>query len=175
MRIIITTTAAAVSLWVLVIASAAASPDWDECAQAQDLDGSIAACTRIIRSGAEKGHDFALAFYDRGNAYKAKGDYDRAILDYNQALSIDPNYASVYNNRAVAYHNKGDYDHGIADYNKAIAIDPKHLNSYIGRGDEYLQKKDYDRAIADLNKAIAARSQERHRLQVPQLGLQSHG
>ena len=101
-----------------------------------------------------------MAFYKRGNAYRAKGDNDRAILDYNQALSIDPNYVSVYNNRAVAYFNKGDYDSAIADYNQAIAIDPKHLYAYIGRSEAYGQKKDYGQAIADLNKAIALESED---------------
>ena len=73
----ITTVAATVSLWVSAVAGAAASPDWDRCSQLQDRDGSIAACTRIINSGAEKGHNLGMAFYERGNAYKAKGDNDR--------------------------------------------------------------------------------------------------
>ena len=151
---IITTAAVAASLWVSAFAGAAASPDGDQCSQRQDRDASIAACTRIIDSGAEKGHNLGMAFYQRGNAYRAKGDNDRAILDYNQALSADPNNVSVYNNRAVAYFNKGDYDSAIADYNHAIAIDPKHLYAYIGRSESYGQKKDYGQAIADLNKAI---------------------
>ncbi len=154
MRIIMTAAAMA-SLWVSAGAGVAANPDWVQCSQLQNRDERIAACTRVIDSGAEKGRSLGIAFYERGNAYRAKGDNDSAILDYNQALAIDPNYVSVYNNRAVAHFNKGDYDSAIADYNQAIAIDPKRINAYIGRSESYGQKKDYDRAIADLNQAIA--------------------
>jgi len=29
------------------------------------------------------------AYYNRGNAYAAKQEYDQAISDYNQAISLD--------------------------------------------------------------------------------------
>ena len=49
-----------------------------------------------------------------------KGDYDRAIADYNKALELDPKDATAYNNRGYAYRQKGDYDKAIADYDKAL-------------------------------------------------------
>jgi tetratricopeptide (TPR) repeat protein len=33
---------------------------------------------------------FAAAFSNRGNAYARKGQYDRAIQDYDQAIRINP-------------------------------------------------------------------------------------
>ena len=38
---------------------------------------------------------------------------DRAIADFNAALTINPNYAEAYNNRGNAYADKGDYDRAI--------------------------------------------------------------
>jgi hypothetical protein len=35
----------------------------------------------------------ATAYYDRGAAWHAKGEYDRAIADYNEAVRLDPKYA----------------------------------------------------------------------------------
>jgi tetratricopeptide (TPR) repeat protein len=46
--------------------------------------------------------NLALAFNDRGNAYANKGQYDRAIQDYDQAIKLDPNLALAINNRAAA-------------------------------------------------------------------------
>jgi tetratricopeptide (TPR) repeat protein len=44
----------------------------------------------------------ATAFFDRGVAYDMKGDYRRAIADYDQALRIDPNRKDAAKNREVA-------------------------------------------------------------------------
>ena len=35
----------------------------------------------------------------RGNAYGRKGDHDRAIADYNEAIRLDPKYALSFCNR----------------------------------------------------------------------------
>ena len=56
-------------------------------------------CTAVIQSGLIVGHNLAIAYNNRGNAYKANGDLDRAIADYNQAIALDPKYALAYNNR----------------------------------------------------------------------------
>jgi tetratricopeptide (TPR) repeat protein len=58
------------------------------------------------------------------NGYLKKGDDDRAIADYDQALKLDPNYALAYNNRGNAHFLKKNYDRAIADYDQAIRIDP---------------------------------------------------
>jgi tetratricopeptide (TPR) repeat protein len=36
-----------------------------------------------------------MAYKGRGDVYNDKGDYDRAIADYEAALRIDPNYANA--------------------------------------------------------------------------------
>ena len=33
---------------------------------------------------------YADAYNNRGLAYRAKGDYDHAIADYNEAIRLDP-------------------------------------------------------------------------------------
>ena len=44
--------------------------------------------------------DDAQAFYNRGNADRDKGEYDRAIRDYDQAIQLKPDYAIAFNNKA---------------------------------------------------------------------------
>jgi lipoprotein NlpI len=83
-----------------------------------------------------------------------KGDYDRAIKDYDQAIQLDPKFAGAYSNRGSAYANKGDYDRAIKDYDQSIQLDPKLAGAYSNRGNAYMRKGDYDRAVKDYDQAI---------------------
>ena len=86
--------------------------------------------------------------------HRNKGQYDRAIANYDKAIKLDPKFAIAYNNRGIAYGQKGDDDRAIADFDTAIKLDPKSADTYYNRGIAYGQKGDYDRAIADFDTAI---------------------
>lgn len=83
-----------------------------------------------------------------------RGDYDRAIADYDQAIRLNPKYGRAFNNRGNAYQSKGDYDHALADYNQSIQIDPNQAYPYNGRANAYAAKQDYAHALADYAQAI---------------------
>lgn len=68
----------------------AAADDRATCAQRGHED-RIAACSRLI---AKSGGRDAVAFDNRGAEYGDKGDYDRAISDFSEAIRINPKYRS---------------------------------------------------------------------------------
>src|SRR5271170_3306736 len=91
--------------------SAQQSPDWQRCVNegaelAPDLQ--INGCTAVIQSGRETQKNLAIAYSNRGAVYSDEKDYDRAIADYDQAITLDPQNAAPYNNRGNAYRNKRD-------------------------------------------------------------------
>ena len=67
---------------------------------------------------------YADAYNNRGVVYKEKGDLDKAIADYSEAIELNPRYAEAYSNRGDAYEKKG--DRSKADKDRAIAekLDP---------------------------------------------------
>ena len=67
----------------------------------------IAGCTALIDSGQGTTTSLAIAFNNRGNAHTAKGDYDRAIQDFDKSIKLDPKNAKPLNNRGAAYLRKG--------------------------------------------------------------------
>jgi tetratricopeptide (TPR) repeat protein len=96
----------------------------------------------------------AHIYRKRGFAYKRLGEYQRAIVDYDRAIELDPNYARAYASRGSAFRNLREYKRAIEDYNRALENRPSYLWAYAGRGQAYSLLKEYTHAIKDLNHAI---------------------
>jgi Flp pilus assembly protein TadD len=123
-------------------------------------EAAVDAFTRAILAGDLEPEALALTFNNRGVAYSELGDYDRAIQDYEQALSLRPGDATAtknlrigYARRGTANANLGDKTQALADYTKAIELEPDHAPSYLRRGALHLERGDDRAALADLEKA----------------------
>jgi tetratricopeptide (TPR) repeat protein len=83
-------------------------------------------------------------------------DYQRALANYNQAITINPKDSEAYSNRAILKYNKlNDYQGALADYNEAIMINPQYFKAYGNRAVlKYTKLNDYQGALADCNQAI---------------------
>jgi tetratricopeptide (TPR) repeat protein len=121
---------------------------------------AIEAYTRAILAGDLEPEALAVTFNNRGVAYGELGDYDRAIQDYNQALTLRPgdrtsikNLRIGYARRASAHANLGEQDQALADYSKAIELEPQHAPTYVRRGQLRLERNEPELAAADLRKA----------------------
>jgi tetratricopeptide (TPR) repeat protein len=99
--------------------AAAQTVNQQQC-PASNPDLSISGCTAMILSGRETPGNLAEAFYNRGVAYDNKGQPDRAIEDYDQAIRLNPNHAKAFYNRGVAYTIKRQHDRAIEDFDHAI-------------------------------------------------------
>src|SRR5215470_13293156 len=98
--------------WLLCgLALAQSSPDADKCPRGVSWSGDekIVDCTLTITSGELSSANLALTFYNRGNAWQRKHDYDRALADYSEVIRLDPRFAMAYFNRGNAWSSKGDY------------------------------------------------------------------
>lgn len=71
-------------------------------------DLEVEGCTAVIQSGKFTGKNLAAVFSNRGGAYENKGQHDRAIQDFDQAIRLNPNDAIAFYNRAIAKDEKGD-------------------------------------------------------------------
>lgn len=136
--------------------------DWEKCqscsAPAQQRIGTdedrIASCTRLIRFGQPSAISvLAEAYYYRGICWYRKGDNGPAILDFNEALRLNPSGPGVYYARALArwvIDNNG----AIADFGEAIRLNPKFVEAYSGRAIAWGISGELDKAILDLDQAL---------------------
>ena len=65
------------------------------------------------------------SYHERGFAYAKKGDLDRAIAAFTEAVRARPSGASAYENRGLAYQSYRRYDKAVADFTEVIRLDPK--------------------------------------------------
>src|SRR5262249_56625111 len=92
-------------------------------------DQVIAGCTQVIQSGRASHGNLASAYFNRGLGYRHKGDPDRAIADYTQAIQLDPTAAHDYNH-GLTYSDQNDLDRSITDYTNPIHRDSQNDQHY---------------------------------------------
>ncbi len=110
-----------VAALALTLFSAGAKGDAaGDCNQSDDMDRRIDGCTQLI----DRNPTGWGAYFNRGTAYRAMGEYERSIADYTKSIEINPDFLHSYTNRALTYEKMGDKTKAIADYTKALEIDP---------------------------------------------------
>lgn len=125
-----------------------------------DLESAVIHCTRAIDSRELRGSDLAPVYYNRGWAYDALGEYQRAVEDYGRAIHIRPDYVRAYVARGYSHVQTNDLDQAIADYSRALEIEPDSFEARFNRGLAHEQKGQLDEALADYERAQALRPGE---------------
>ena len=109
-------------LMVAAPALGASHKEHDDC-NADDPDRNIAGCTRIVEDDHESTKVRSIAYVARGLAWRNRGDRDRAMADFTDAIRLDPDSSLAYSNRGILWREKKDIDRAIADFTDAIRIE----------------------------------------------------
>ena len=101
-------------------------------------------------------HNIAAAegYNGRGDARLGNEEIEQAILDFAEALRVDPNNAEACNNLGRAFTLKKDFDRAIEYFGCAIQIDAKYAWAYYNRGRTRFLMKDFRKALSDYSEAI---------------------
>ena len=119
-------------------------PRTSSTAPSQDYDQAIK-----LNSG------YAVAFYNRGNAKYDKGDYARAIADYDSAIKLNPaDAARLQQPRQRLCQQARIRPRHRRLLTQAIKLNPGYAQAYNDRGVAYAAKGDIDRALADFEQAV---------------------
>ncbi len=102
-------------------------------------------------------------YNERGMTHSERDQWDLAIVDFSEAIKLDPSESTYYFNRGSAYGSAGKFEESIADFNKAIELetDNKHLaQNYTNRGISNYALGRLDEAIADFSSAVELNPEE---------------
>ncbi len=104
----------------------------------------------------------ALELWNQGAAFHLQGDFQSAIILYNQSIELHPT-AEAHTYRGWAYRYLGRIDDAIAECMRAIELDPSFGNPYNDIGAYLVARGEADAAIDWFDKAKRApRYEPRH-------------
>lgn len=124
-------------------------------AQQQRLhESAVDSYTMCIDSGGLTTMQAAVAYYHRAASRRAMGAFEAAIVDYDEAIALQPNLALAYNGRGVTLATLGDIAGATADLERALAIDPGLVEAYQNLGYVHWKAGDLDAAIRAYDTAL---------------------
>ena len=89
------------------------------------------------------------AYLQRGWVYQAKADHERAIADFDRAISIAPKDITPVIARGVSLEARKDYAGAVASFSDAVSIDPNSSRAYYYRAGVHYAVKSVELALAD--------------------------
>jgi len=90
-----------------------------------------------------------------GDKCFSEKNFDGAIMNYTEAIKLEPDDPFNYSERGHAHIQKKELDLAIADFSKAIQLEPNKFGDfYAYRGGAYVLKGNKDLAISDFEMAM---------------------
>jgi tetratricopeptide (TPR) repeat protein len=94
------------------------------------------------------------AFNNRGHAYSAAHDSEKALADFKQAIYLQPNFEKSYASISNIYREAGRYDSALYYADKALQLKPDMPQALVNRGIAHAVGNNTQAAMTDFNKAI---------------------
>ncbi len=94
-----------------------------------------------------------LTLHASGIQKALQGNYESAILDYNQAILLFSSNSEIYYNRAIAYYSMGDSRLALQDLDHTIQLQPTMAEAFANRSTIRLELGDLTGAHTDAQQA----------------------
>jgi tetratricopeptide (TPR) repeat protein len=138
-------------LAIALVTGGARAEDSDDC-----MEGAATVAIKGCTSWLAREKDAAsraTAFHQRGIVFELVGEYERALLDFNEALEQSPFSASWYADRALVYYLKEDFDQAFADADRAVSMRPDRAALQVRAFVNY-RKGDFAAAAQDFARVL---------------------
>lgn len=123
-------------------------------------EGDVVYAIEKLKLAAEKNPTNADIFLNLGDAYRKAHDGSQAVVNYDKALQVNPNFARAIYRKAMIYYTQKNWDSFEPLLNQAITVDPKFAPAYYELYYYYLGKLDFNKAQDYAAKFIASTEQD---------------
>ncbi|HUL43924.1 MAG TPA: tetratricopeptide repeat protein [Bacteroidota bacterium] len=119
--------------------------------------GALTGCSSSEKTAAAvtppEDEQASLSFYLQGSLYDQKGDYAKAILEYQKAIRLKQD-AAIYHAMAKDYAVLGDNQEAIENGEKAVQHDPANRSYHETLGQIYVNAENLDSAVAQYKEVV---------------------
>jgi serine/threonine protein kinase/cytochrome c-type biogenesis protein CcmH/NrfG len=109
---------------------------------------------RILKQMVNKYPKEKRVHYSLGSYYLSKIMYKEAIIVFNKALELDPEYGPAINLLAYTYSEMRKYDKAIEYFEKYASVSPGDANPFDSMGELYFKLGNLDKAIGKFKEAL---------------------
>lgn len=83
-----------------------------------------------------------------------RGEYDKAVKQFKQAVRDDPKFAVAHYNLGCAYLEMKEYNSAVDAFDKAVVLDEKFKEAYYNRSLVYFRRSQFQKARQDATKIL---------------------
>jgi len=127
------------------------------CESGDDPAARAVACTQLITSGKLKGRALGAAYVFRGKAQAQRKEIKAALLDFTEALKVDPRATDALYNRGAAYALMGQTNYALADFAHLLEMAPNDPDTLFYRALIYVNQGKIEAAVQDLSAVLGQR------------------
>lgn len=102
----------------------------------------------------QKAPDSFIAQSNLALAHMNRGDYEKALPLFHNAIAISPTVSDSYHNRGQALRHLNRLDEALADFTMALTLDPGKAAYWFHRAETYFDRTDLPKAMADYDRAL---------------------
>jgi tetratricopeptide (TPR) repeat protein/2-polyprenyl-3-methyl-5-hydroxy-6-metoxy-1,4-benzoquinol methylase len=92
--------------------------------------------------------------YRLANALIRRGKLNEAMVYYQRAVLLKPDFAEAHNNLGNAFQKQGKLDEAVAHYRRAVALQPHFTEAHYNLGNAFQRQGELDEAVACYQRAI---------------------
>lgn len=91
---------------------------------------------------------------EQGNLLLKQGQLIEAIICYQQALTLNPNYTQAHNNLGTIFSQLGRFEEAVACYQQALRADPSYVQAYSNLGNIFSEMGKLEEAMSCYQQAL---------------------
>ena len=109
----------------------------------------------LLAAGCSNPEEKKSAHYQKGIEYQEKGNTDAAILEFKNAVQVDPKFADARYQLALAYLESGDIKSAFKEFKSVSDLDPDNIDAHVKTAELYFLAKQWDESHKHVDRILA--------------------